>query len=99
MIFAPIFWFIDTLLLLFLYVMLARMIMGFLFMMEIVSPRQPVANQIYDFTVQITEPVIRPVRRVVPAINAIDLPFLITGLLIVVVRSYLTMLAGALITA
>lgn len=99
MIFGPIFWLIDTVIGLFLFVMIVRAVMGLLFMMEIVSPRQQIAYQIYDFTERVTEPVIAPVRRIVPVVGGFDLAFLVTILLIYVLRMYLAMLAGALITA
>lgn len=99
MIFGPIFWLIDTLIGLFIIVMIVRAVMSLLFMMEIVSPRQQVAYQINDFTERLTEPVIAPVRRVVPAIGGIDLAFLLTFLLIAVLRMYLAMLAVSLASA
>jgi YggT family protein len=87
--FGPIIWLIDTILGLFILVMIVRAVLSLLFMMDVITRRQPVAFQIYDFTERITEPVIRPVRRFVPLIGGLDLAFLITFLLISVVRMYL----------
>jgi YggT family protein len=87
--FGPIIWLIDTIIGLFLIVMIVRAVLSLLFMMDVITRRQPIAYQIYDFTERITEPVIRPIRRLVPPIGGLDLAFLLTFLLITVVRMYL----------
>ena len=96
MLFGPILWFIDQLLFLFIIVMIIRAVMSWLFAFDILNRRNHAAYQIYDFSVRLTEPFVRPLRRVIPDIGGIDLSFFILFLLIYVVRMYLAELGAFL---
>ena len=93
---GPILWFIDQLLLLFLIVLFIRVVMSWLFVFGVISRRHTVAYQVNDFVERLTEPVLRPVRRIIPTINGIDLSVLLVFLLVYVVRMYLGQLAAIL---
>ena len=94
--FGPIIWLIDQILLLFLIVLVVRVVLSWLFAFGVVHPRQPAAYQINDFVERITDPVLRPIRRVIPAVGGIDLSVLVLFLLVYVVRMYLWQLGAVL---
>ncbi len=55
------------------YVIIASAIFSWLFAFGVVNPRNPVVSAIGNFLYQATEPVLRPIRRVVPTLGAIDI--------------------------
>jgi YggT family protein len=87
--FGPIIWFIEQLLWLFIVVLLIRVVLSWLFALDVVHPRQPAAFQINDFVTRLTDPVLRPIQRIIPPIGGIDLSVLILMLLVYVVLMYL----------
>ena len=69
---------------LFLLVLVARAILSFF----PVTPETPMA-QINEVLFRVTEPVLGPVRRVVPAVGMFDMSFLVVVLGLNVLRAYL----------
>ncbi|SHG33267.1 YggT family protein [Kaistia soli DSM 19436] len=55
------------------YVIIASAIFSWLFAFGVVNPRNQVVSAIGSFLYQATEPVLRPIRRVVPTLGAIDI--------------------------
>jgi len=62
----------------FLWLVIARIIFSWLISFNIVNLRNPLMYQIYTAIETITEPVMAPLRRLIPAIGGLDLsPILI----------------------
>ncbi|MDE2132982.1 MAG: YggT family protein [Alphaproteobacteria bacterium] len=95
-IFGPILWLAQQIVWLFLIVMFVRVVLSWLFLFDVVNRRHPVAYQINDFTERLTEPVIRPFRRFIPAVGGFDLAFILVFLLCYVVQMYLAQLGQVL---
>lgn len=55
------------------YVIIASAIFSWLFAFGVVNPRNPIVSAIGQFLYSATEPVLRPIRRVVPTLGAIDI--------------------------
>lgn len=55
------------------WVIIASAIFSWLYAFGVVNPRNQVVSQIGNFLYQATEPVLRPIRRVVPTLGAIDI--------------------------
>ena len=96
--FGPILWFVDQLLALYAFVIIVFVAMSWLEQLNIVSRRNPLVHSIMDFCYRVTEPLLRPIRRVLPDLGGLDLSPLILLLLVAVVRMYLTQLNGWLAT-
>lgn len=70
---------------LYFYIVLAAVILSWLTMFNIINPRQRLVSIIQRFLYQATEPVLAPIRRVVPQLGGIDVSpvVLILGLMLV----------------
>ena len=91
--FAPILWFIDQLLGLYVFVIIVYVALTWLEQLNIVSRGNQLVHAIMDLCYRLTEPVLRPIRRVLPDLGGLDLSPLILLLLVAVVRMYLNRLA------
>jgi len=62
----------------FLWLVIARIILSWLVAFNVVNLRNPLMRQIYNMIDAITEPVMAPLRRLIPPIGGLDLsPILI----------------------
>ncbi len=95
--YAPIFWAVDTVLLLFMYVLVARIILSWMFAFQVINPRHPVAWRVDHFTRAVTDPIMRPIQRALPAMGGVDLSPIVVFIVIIVVREYLDQLHRALV--
>jgi YggT family protein len=63
------FWLIDI----YVYIIVAMIVFSWLFSFGVLSRGQPIVAQISDILYRLTEPVLRPIRRLLPAIGGLDL--------------------------
>jgi YggT family protein len=64
---------IDQIINLYIWSLLAYLIIGWLVAFRIVNPWQPVVRMINDLLARIHEPLLQPVRRILPDLGAIDI--------------------------
>ena len=76
-------WLILTLIDLYIYVLIAAAVMSWLIAFNVVNSQNPTVRMIWDFLYRITEPVLAPIRSVLPGLGGIDISpvILIIGLL------------------
>ena len=79
----PFLWLILTLIDLYIYVLIAAAVMSWLIAFNVVNSHNPTVRMIWDFLYRITEPVLAPIRSVLPGLGGIDISpvILIIGLL------------------
>lgn len=58
---------------LYMYMVFVSFVLSWLVVFNVVNTRNNMVAAISDFLYRITEPVLKPIRRVVPVINGIDL--------------------------
>ena len=75
-------WLIDTVLQLYTWVIVIWALMSWLVGFGVVNPRNNAVQQILHFLDAITEPALRPIRRIVPSLGGVDLSPLVLLLLI-----------------
>ena len=75
-------WLIDTVADIAIILLIAQVILSWLVAFNLVNTRHPFVNSVGRFLYQITEPVLRPIRRIVPSFGGIDISPLIAALLI-----------------
>ena len=79
----PFLWLILTIIDLYIYVLIAAAVMSWLIAFNVVNSQNPTVRMIWDFLYRITEPVLAPIRSVLPGLGGIDISpvILIIGLL------------------
>lgn len=89
---------VDAILGLILIVLIVYVVISWLFAFDIVSRRNAFVNSVYEFTRRICDPMLRPLRRLIPPIAGVDLSVLVLILLLqAVVRPLLWWVYGLLI--
>jgi YggT family protein len=66
-------WLFDTVVMLYVYVLIASAVLSWLVAFNVVNVRNPIVAQIGDFLYRITEPALRPIRRILPNLGGIDI--------------------------
>ena len=79
--------FISYLLQLYVYVLIASAVLSWLIAFNVVNTRSPFVNMVGTLLYQLTEPVLRPVRRVLPAMSGLDLSPIVVILIIFFIQS------------
>jgi YggT family protein len=79
----PFLWLIDTVITLYIWILIAAAVLSWLIAFNVVNTRNQVVAAIGDFLYRITEPALRPIRSVLPNLGGIDISpvVLILGLL------------------
>lgn len=88
---------IDAILALIIVVLIVQVVLSWLFAFDIVSRRNQFVGAIYEFTSRLTDPLLKPLRRIIPPIAGVDLSVLVLVLLIYFLRDLLPWLGGLLI--
>jgi len=79
--------FISLLLQLYVYILIAAAVLSWLIAFNVVNTRSPVVHAIADFLYRITEPVLRPIRNMLPNLGGIDISPIIVILIIIFIQS------------
>jgi len=77
---------IDLALQLYIWIVIAMAIFSWLVAFNVVNTRNPVVGMVGDFLYRITEPVLRPIRNMLPNLGGIDISPVILFLIIVFIR-------------
>jgi YggT family protein len=77
---------IDLALQLYIYVIIAMVIVSWLIAFNVVNTRNQFVAMLADFLFRITEPALRPIRRMVPNLGGIDISPVILILIIIFLR-------------
>ncbi len=79
----PFLWLIDTIIDIYIWILIASAVLSWLIAFNVVNTRNQVVNSIGEFLYRVTEPVLRPIRSVLPNLGGIDISpvLLIIGLL------------------
>ena len=76
---------IDWILIFFTYVILARVILSFVFQLSGGRPH-PIIISIYQLVFQITEPILGPIRRSLPAFGGLDFSPMAVLIILILLR-------------
>jgi len=64
---------IDTVVQIYIYLLIAAAIMSWLIALNVINVRNRAVYYILSFLYRVTEPVLRPIRRIIPSIGGIDI--------------------------
>jgi YggT family protein len=79
--------FISYLLTLYVYVLIASAVLSWLIAFNVINSRNPVVMTIGEFLYRITEPLLRPIRNMLPNLGGIDISPVILILIIFFIQS------------
>jgi len=79
----PFLWLIDTVITLYIWILIAAAVLSWLIAFNVVNTRNPIVASVGDFLYRVTEPALRPIRSLLPNLGGIDISpvILILGLL------------------
>jgi YggT family protein len=69
----PLLWLVDTIIWLYIYVLIAMAILSWLIAFNVVNTRNPVVASVANILYRLTEPALRPIRSFLPDLGGIDL--------------------------
>jgi YggT family protein len=69
----PILWLIHTVIELYIWILIAMAVMSWLIAFNVVNTRNHIVAQVAEFLYRITEPVLRPIRNMLPRLGGIDI--------------------------
>lgn len=78
---------IDAVLSIYIWLLIASAIMSWLVAFNIINTSNRVVYAIGDFLYRITEPVLRPIRRILPNLGGIDISPVVLILLLIFIRN------------
>jgi uncharacterized protein YggU (UPF0235/DUF167 family)/uncharacterized protein YggT (Ycf19 family) len=79
--------FISYLLTLYIYVLIAMAVLSWLIAFNVANPRSPVVHAVGEFLYRVTEPLLRPIRNLLPNLGGIDVSPVILILLILFIQA------------
>jgi YggT family protein len=85
----PVHWLIDTAIDLYIWVVIAFVVLSWLVAFNVINTRNSFVNQIGDFLHRATEPALRPIRNLLPNLGGIDISPVILILLLLFVQRLL----------
>ena len=86
---GPIIWLLDTVLSLLFWAILIGVVASWLVAFNVINPYNQFVRTVLDAISRVTEPLCRPIRRILPDLGGIDFSPMIVLLLIQFVRMYL----------
>ncbi len=81
---------ILILLQMYMYIVIAAVILSWLIAFNVINTRNHVVAMVADFLYRVTEPVFRPIRNILPNFGGIDFSPLIVLLIIYVIQRYIS---------
>ncbi|HEX6143563.1 MAG TPA: YggT family protein [Geminicoccaceae bacterium] len=85
----PVHWLIDTVIELYIWVIIASVIVSWLVAFNVINTRNQFVLQIQEFLFRATEPALRPIRSVLPNLGGIDVSPVVLILILVFIRRLL----------
>ena len=86
-------WLINTVINLFIFILIVQVIMSWLIAFNVVNTRNRFVYMVADVAYKITEPVLRPIRRILPNLGGIDL----SPIVIIILLGFIQRLIPSLI--
>jgi YggT family protein len=89
-------WLFNSVIGLYIFVVFLAVIMSWLTAFNIVNPRSPIVMQIERVLYALTEPALRPIRRVLPSLGGLDLSPIVLFLILGFIQRLVNNIVGGL---
>lgn len=85
----PFLWLVDTIITLYIWILIASAILSWLVAFNVVNTRNPIVASIGEFLYRVTEPALRPIRSVLPNLGGIDLSPVVLIILLLFLQRFI----------
>jgi len=68
----PFLWLIDTIITIYIWLLIGSAVLSWLIAFNVVNTRNPIVSNIGEFLYRVTEPLLRPIRSLMPNLGGID---------------------------
>ena len=68
----PFLWLVDTIITIYIWLLIASAVLSWLIAFNVVNTRNPIVHSVGDFLYRVTEPLLRPIRNMLPNLGGID---------------------------
>ena len=75
-------WLIVTIIDLYFWIVILSAVLSWLIAFNVANPRNPIVGRVWDVLIRLTEPLLAPIRRLLPNLGGIDLSPVILLLLL-----------------
>jgi YggT family protein len=89
---GPLFWLLDTIITIYIWILIASAILSWLVAFNVVNTHNRFVYLLCDFLHKVTEPALRPIRRVLPNLGGVDLSPVVLILLLLFLQQVLARL-------
>jgi YggT family protein len=96
---GPVVWLISTVINLFIWLLIAAVVLTWLVAFNVVNTRNRFVYLVGDFLNRITEPALRPIRRILPSFGGVDISPMVLILLLLFLQQLLSRLYVASLAA
>ncbi|NJO67644.1 MAG: YggT family protein [Rhodospirillales bacterium] len=79
---GPLFWLIDTVINLYIWILIAGVVLSWLVAFNVINTSNRFVYLVGDFLSRVTDPVLRPIRRILPNLGGIDISPMVLILLL-----------------
>jgi len=86
---TAILWLIDTVISLYIWILVISAVLSWLVAFRVVNTQNRFVYAVMDFCWRVTEPALRPIRRVLPNLGGIDISPVILILVLMFLRNFL----------
>ncbi|MEI9804306.1 MAG: YggT family protein [Pseudolabrys sp.] len=85
----PFLWLVDTIITLYIWILIAAAVLSWLIAFNVVNTRNPIVAGIGEFLYRVTEPALRPIRNLMPNLGGIDISPVILILLLLFLQRFI----------
>ena len=86
-------WLIDQIIGLYILVILVSIVLSWLIAFDVLNLRNRVAYALWDFCNRLTNPLLNPIRRILPSLGGLDLSPMILMLLLLFLKQFIPEMA------
>lgn len=68
----PFLWLVDTIINIYIWLLIGSAVLSWLVAFNVVNARNPIVHSVGEFLYRVTEPLLRPIRNLLPNLGGID---------------------------
>lgn len=84
----PFLWLIDTIIDIYIWILIASAVLSWLVAFNVVNTRNPIVANIGEFLYRVSEPLLRPIRSMMPNLGGIDVSPVILIILLLFLKQF-----------